>query len=363
MYESQGVKYNPDGNSGKVIGFSELTESSYAGQRQWASRAYLDGSNVKIVLKTMVKRVVIENGSAVGVETADGTIYKALKEVIVSAGAYRSPQLLMLSGIGPKKTLEDFSIALNADLPVGSNFHDHLALLQYWKVKKTGVAMGDPTTNGVGWDAGMPCDWVGYHHIPNLTDAAKKDGLSADEIKDLLHPEKAHSETFVLYTVAGAVDLPRDGTVITTACLGMTPTSRGSITISSASPSDPPVIDPNYYATEVDKVSMRESIRLVMKIMKESPGVKELVAEEETLGAPSGNSDADIDARVQKTAATFYHPGGSCSMGTVVDPSLKVKGIKNLRVADASIIPLPIGAHYQSIAYAIGEKAADLIMA
>jgi len=145
----------------------------------------------------------------------------------------------------------------------------------------------------------------------------------------------------------------------------MLPTSRGSITLASSNPSDAPIIDPNYYATEFDRVLFRTGIRKVIQLMLGTSEGQSFVASEmpppgfEPLGLDA--SDAEIDARVRRAANTFYHPAGSAAMGSVVDTDLKVYGIGGLRVVDASILPVAICAHYQVPVYALAEQAADII--
>ena len=145
----------------------------------------------------------------------------------------------------------------------------------------------------------------------------------------------------------------------------MQPTSRGSISLASKNPLDAPLIDPNYYATEFDKVTLRFGLRQAMKLMLKTPEGQAMVSEEmPPPGYPTiehGSSDAQIDARVRRVGNTFFHPAGSAAMGTVVDSELRVKGIDKLRVVDASVLPLSICAHYQVVTYALAEQAADII--
>jgi choline dehydrogenase-like flavoprotein len=145
----------------------------------------------------------------------------------------------------------------------------------------------------------------------------------------------------------------------------MLPTSRGSVTLASSDPSDSPVVDPNYCATEFDRVLLRSGIRQMIRLVLGTPEGQSFVESETTppgyepLGLDA--SDADIDARVRRTANTFFHAGGSAAMGSVVDPDLKVYGIEGLRVVDASVVPNSICAHYQVPVYALAEQAADII--
>ena len=148
----------------------------------------------------------------------------------------------------------------------------------------------------------------------------------------------------LLYAVFGAeaqgLQIPIDGRSIMTYYMGCLPTSRGSVTLSSNNPSAPPVIDPNYYATEADKHVMREGFRMHSRLMLDTPEGKELVAEEYTPPglASADDSDEYIDERIKLGGSTVFHPAGTAAMGKVVDGSLKVYGVKNLRVVDASVV-------------------------
>jgi choline dehydrogenase-like flavoprotein len=158
--------------------------------------------------------------------------------------------------------------------------------------------------------------------------------------------------------------VPFDGTHIGAVIGVMSPTSRGKISISSASALDPPVIDPHYNETEADRSMMRYGIRRVLKLVRTS--LSDIVQSEnppppfEALTDTS--SDSEIDARVRSEARTFFHAGGTASMGIVVDTELRVLGVDRLRVVDASVLPVTIGAHLQVATYAIAAQAADMIL-
>jgi choline dehydrogenase-like flavoprotein len=371
-----GVQMVRDGNGGVPLGIAEMVENWRDGKRQCASDAFgLLG--VKVLTNTMVQRIIIDEiagtKTATGVQLVGGHIISAMHEVIVSCGTYRTPQVLMLSGIGSPQVLASHGIPLTVSNPeVGRNFHDHFALCIWWKLKnpELGLAIGTPLWQDSAYRKGLPADWVVYQHVPRelLEEALQIDGNIIDA-GDLLHPQRCHTETLVPYAPAGApiadVKLPFDGTHITTAILGMTPTSRGSISISSADPLADPVIDPNYYATEVDRVVLRYGIRQSLKLLQEtSDGIAFVEREVPPEGFPTlkaDSTDEEIDARVRRAANTFYHPAGSASMGKVVDSQLRLYGVAGLRIVDASVIPVPIAAHLQACVYAIAEKAADLI--
>lgn len=134
--------------------------------------------------------------------------------------------------------------------------------------------------------------------------------------------------------------------------------------LASADPLADPLIDPNYYATEADRVVIREGIRLAMSALETSEGqaiVDYEVVPEGLMSLTSKSSDDDIDKRIKRSAATWFHPAGSAAMGKVVGTDLRVFGVKELRVVDASVLPCPIGAHYQVVTYALAEQAAEII--
>ncbi|KAJ5155152.1 hypothetical protein N7492_007955 [Penicillium capsulatum] len=380
-WERLGVKYNPDANAGSPMGLGELTENWREGKRQIASEVYglSSRSNVDILTDTMVKRIVLEEREgkmvATGVETVDGRRFPATREVVVSASVYRTPQLLMLSGVGPADELEQHGIPQLVDAPeVGRNFHDHYAFNQWWKLRnpEKGLSIGTPHWSDPAYSLGLPCDWIVTTGAPReeLQRALAKDGETDIENHPVLAPDVCHLEILVVYAPAGApiakVDVPMDGTHIATAVLGMAPTSHGRITLESADPTAAPRIDPNYYASEVDRAALRAGIRQVGQLLLDTPEGQDIVECETThpdvSPLRSDATDEEIDARVRFGGNTFYHPAGSVAMGKVLDSNLRVLGVEGLRVADASILPVTVASHYQVLLYAVAEKAADLIV-
>ena len=374
-----GVKHNPDTNNGCLAGISEVEENWHNGLRQPSHQAYgLEG--VQVLTDTMVHSVLFSTNSegkhvASGVQLVDGSQVSARKEVILSTGAHRTPQLLMLSGIGPADVLLKHNIPLRANLAeVGRNMFDHFAIFQFWKLlnPSQGLAMGTPLWASPAYFKGLPCDWAVKEAVPThlLSTALSSDSISDTDVTALLHPKRCHLETMVVYAPAGAdhvgLNLPMDGTHVASSVMLLLPTSRGTISLTSASATDPPTINPNYYATSADQQALIYGTRRIMKAMLDTAGGKEFIGSEVTPpGMPEltlQSSDAEIDERIRGTGVAHAHASGSAAMGKVVDPNLRVYGIGGLRVADGSVFPVPVGGHPQATLYALAEQAAEIVL-
>ncbi|KAB8288832.1 hypothetical protein EYC80_010735 [Monilinia laxa] len=368
-----GVRHIADANSGSPQGIGELVENRRDSIRQVASTIYpLKG--IDILLNTLVKRVVIEDNEtgekvATGVELANGDIIKAKKEVILAAGAYRTPQVLLLSGIGARKDLKGISQVV--DLPqVGENFHDHMSVSQWWKLQhpENNLAIGSPGFRDPKYFTGLPMDWIITQTVPRkgLKDALERDSGKNEDSNLLIASDRAHTESFMVYVARSPANptIPLDGTHVTTSVVGLLPTSRGSIKLASTDPNDAPLIDPNYYATEADRYVLRAGLRKMAEALNTEAGrdfIEHEVVSEGLVPLTPNSSDEEIDAHVRLHGSTVYHAAGTASMGKVVDNDLKVLGVRGLRIVDASVIPVPIAAHYQALVYALGERAADII--
>ena len=369
-FNAAGYLDHLDINDGHARGVGQWVENWKKGVRQPSGTAYsLEG--ITVMTNVLVEKVVIElvdgDYAATGVLLSDGRHLHAQKETIVSCGAYRTPQVLMLAGIGPGEQLKKLGIDTIVDSPgVGKNFFDHLALHQAWKLTQSavdkGVSFGHPEFNNPEYMQGLPVEWVATDHVALKPVPEVEDALNQD-------PAKNHVNMLVVYmpiALGPGHDVPIDGTHISTGSLLYTPTSRGTVSLTSANPSTPPSVSPNYLANEVDRIRLRTGLRKAMEVVEAAPLQEIIEGETPPPGCPSLSSkspDVDIDERIRRYSIVWHHGAGTAALGKVVDDELRVKGVRRLRVVDASIFPAPISATPQATVYAIAELAADLISA
>ena len=374
-WEELGLKHNPRGDCGSLAGICDFLENWDDGQRQPSNLAYsLKG--VKVVTSAVVHKVVFtkdDDGAQIAssVLLANGRQFKARKEIVLSAGAIKTPQVLMLSGIGPSDLLSKHNIPVLYDnFEVGKNFFDHFAHFQVWKLRnpEKGLSMGSPLWNDPAFYKGLPCDWAVNEGLPpQLLEPALQVDAARGKVSDesILDPTRCFVETMVVYSPVGA-PVPIDGSYVATSVMLLIPTSRGSVNIVSASPTDAPATNTNYYDTEVDRVALIYGTRRVIKVLLGTLAGESNI---ECEGAPPGvpnltleSSDADIHARIKMAGLSHAHPAGTAAMGKVVDTQLRVKGVRGLRVADASVLPVAIGGHPQATLYGVAEQAAEMIL-
>lgn len=380
-FHTAGYKDNPDANSGMPLGLAKYSENWHKATRQPAGTAYpLQG--IEVLTNTIVRKITLEdhpatgNKLATGIELISGRQFLARKEVILSCGAHKTPQLLMCSGIGPEAELAKHEIhqLVNGHF-VGHNLFDHLALGIAWKLKPSiqerGAALGHPEwTNNPSNAEGMPMEWIAHSSVPPsaLLPALQADGQTLTAPKQLLLRERVHTMMIVAYgpmALGPNRSIPIDGSHISTIALLYQPTSRGSITLSSANPEDPPFVDPAYYSTQADKVMLRSAVRNMLRVV-ETPAMQAVIeCESPPEGYPpltSESTDEEIDVRIAGFGTTIHHPAGTCAMGNVVDGQLKIKGVNGLRIVDASVFPAPVSGALQASVYAVAELASDLIL-
>lgn len=367
--ESLGAPIIKDYNGESQEGLSIFQQSVKDGIRYSSSRGFITNmpnSHMTVLTHVHATRVVIENGRATGVEIAEknGThrIVKAAKEVIVSGGVIGSPQLLMLSGIGPAAQLREHGIEVVADLPVGQNLHDHLFVPMTF-VSKKAIHRGIPTyfARGILKEMRNPgSSFMGR----TVFEAA---GFVKTKFAEGDHPDmQIHTLPWSYPTPnqdADKLHLVDRRPAFTIMPSLIYPKSRGEMKLASADPFASPLIDPGYLTDPWDTEFLVEGIKMIQEIMSHKS-----IAGDWTENFFPGQQWADETAlrrELPNRVHSIYHPVGTCRMGVderaVVDPTLKVHGIEGLRVADASIMPSITGGNTNAPSYMIGEKAAEFI--
>ncbi|KAI0146843.1 putative GMC oxidoreductase [Xylariaceae sp. FL1272] len=365
-----GIPVNADRKNGASVGLNEMHENcDKQGMRQPSNVVY-PLKDVQVLTNTPVHRVTFDdNTQATGVELVDGRKITARKEVILSAGSYRTPQVLLLSGIGPSEELAGHGITQIYESPhVGQNLHDHYAVHLAFRLRdpSLGYAFGSAAFNNPAFLKGLPWEWVVNQPLPEAILAKHKNETKPNWDK------RSVFEAFTAYVVPGIPGIPIDGSHIATSTMLLLPTSRGTVTIRSSSPKDTPCIRPNFLATQLDRDSLIHAVRTTVRALTateslgavvagESPPVKEGL--EDLVPLTADTSDEVILDRLERTGEQHQHSGGTAAMGKVVDAEGKVLGVKGLRVVDASIVPVPVGGHPQASLYAMAEQLSSMIIA
>jgi choline dehydrogenase len=362
-----GLAQNADFNGGEQdgAGFYQITQK--AGKRWSAAAAYLHPAlrrpNLTVVTKALTTRVLLDKGRAVGVEYRHGGKLEkahAAAEVVLSGGAINSPQLLLLSGIGPADELGRVGIAPVHDLPgVGKNLQDHLDI----NVIHESV---QPITYD-GLTRPLKQLKLGLQYLllkdgPATSNVAEAGAFARTDAKAASPDIQFH---FIPAYVIDHGRIKPEGHGITLHVCCLRPESRGELRLASADPAAPPAIDPNYLAGEADLKVLVAGIRRGREIMAAKAFRPYLGAER--FPGPDRQSDAEIADFIRAAAETEYHPVGTCKMGAdplaVVDAELRVHGIAGLRVVDASIMPTLVSGNTNAPSIMIGEKGAAMIRA
>jgi len=297
-----------------------------------------------------VHKVLLENGRAVGVayeRNGDVTEARAAQEVVLCAGAYQSPQILMLSGIGPAAELTPLGIDPVVDLPVGDNLQDHIVMLMTWTTDQESLMTALSPENvallqaeGRGPLTSNVAEGGGFWH--------SRDGLPAPDLQMHIAPVRFHEEGLGV----------ADRHAITAGPCLLAPESTGTLRLRNALPNAKPRIQHNYLATETDRQAMFSGIRTTLEIAGQ-PALRDVITGGDIV--PRSTSDEDLLDFLQHRAHTLYHPTGTCSMGSVVDSELRVLGVEGLRVADASVMPTVPRGNTNAPTIMVGERAAELI--
>jgi choline dehydrogenase len=369
--EQAGYPYTKDYNGAEQEGFSNLQFTTRNGKRSSAAVAYLhpasERPNLSIITQTHVMRILFEGAKATGVEYRhEGKIEKvsAEREVIVSGGAYNSPQTLLLSGIGPADHLNDMGIDPVINLKgVGQNLQDHPSNVLLFsqsghshlnanlRYDRLTLSMIQAQVFGTGFATQNPSQ---------VTAFLKSDpGLEIPDTQFFCRGGLPNIKPwFPMFSKAAP-----NGFMIRTCQLR--PESRGVVELSSNDPFAPVKFQNNFLQTETDRRVLRESVKMSRDIVSQSAfdGIRGA----ELAPGDQVKTDAEIDAFVRENLSTVFHPLGTCKMGiddmAVVDPELKVRGAENLRVVDASVMPDLIGGNINAPVIMIAEKAADMILA
>jgi choline dehydrogenase/4-pyridoxate dehydrogenase len=360
-----------DYNGATQEGLAHLQQTIRHGRRCSAAEAYLRPAlgrpGLTVETGALASRIVLEGGRAVGVEYArrgHNAVARAEREVILSGGVVNSPQLLMLSGIGDPASLREHGIVVAVELPgVGRNLQDHLSVLADYQRREPGpfvgmmrldrvaLALARAYCFGTGPATETPSGWTGF--------VRSRPDVELPDIQLLFRAAPAGAGPWLPPFKSAFAD----GFALRAVMLR--PESRGEITLASADPQTPPRICQNFLATEGDRRTIRDGLRLVRRIVGAAP-LSAFVAREIAPGADK-QSDDDLDAYIRATAATAHHPLGTCRMGpasdrmAVVDAELRLYGVAGLRVVDASVMPDLVGGNINAPVIMIAEKAADLI--
>ncbi|GFT23855.1 glucose dehydrogenase [Nephila pilipes] len=377
-----------DINGPNSTGFYDLQATMRNGQRCSAAKAYLVPNdfrlNLDIVPRAFVKKIVIENLQAKGVEFDFEGIprfVKANKEVIMAAGTTNTAQLLMLSGIGPKEELEKHKIPVKADLPVGKNMQDHATSVVTFELNDDISTFGEKQV-----DKSNILEYVTSKSGP-LT-SVQGDNVIAF-LKQKNHTGPADLPDIELYFLEGSVLLPETQLNIKPEytqkvfepyknkpfywCLSqhLHPKSRGTVTLRSTSPYDPPVIDPKYFSDSSDLDTIVDGMKQCKEFAESEP-LKKIGSKPISTVYPGcenlvNDDDKYFRCMAQAIIITQNHQVGTAKMGdptdptTVVDPKLRVKNVKNLRVVDASVMPIIPGGNTNVPTMMVAEKASDII--
>ena len=352
--EQAGYPHNDDFNGPSQLGVGRYQLTQRNGMRCSAAVAYLHPAmarpNLTVIPGALAHRVLFDHGRATGVEVSRGGAVETInaeREVILCAGAYGSPHLLLLSGVGPAAQLSAFQIAVVQDLPVGQGLQDHLMVgLNYLTNEESLMTALSPAnvallqTEGRGPLTSNVGEAGGFFET--------RSGLAGPDVQFHSAPALFYEEGMGLLTAHGFAIAP---------CV-LKPTSRGHLMLRTAQPDTAPRILHNYLQTEEDRQSLLAGLRIALDIAHR-PAVAAIKTGPFTV--PASDSDADLMVYARQTAQTLYHPTSTCAIGAVVDSRLRVLGLEGLRVVDASVMPSVIRGNTNAPTIMIAERAADLI--
>jgi choline dehydrogenase len=306
-------------------------------------------------VNALVTKIVFEGRRAVGVQIGDRTV-KAAREVILSGGAFNSPQLLQLSGVGPRALLERHGIAVVHELPVGEGLQDHFYVRTFWRSKKP-LTLNDDMMS-LWRQAGVAVEYLVKKTGP-LTVAGGYAGAFVRTRPESKRPDaQIYFINFSTEKRGGVLHRHSGFTLSVSQCQVE---SRGSVAIRSGDPREAPAIRYNYLATEKDRRVMVDGLKIVRRLAS-TPPLADCIDAEMLPGAKV-QTDEDWLAFCREVGETVFHPTSTCSIGAVVDERLKVKGLEGLRVIDASVMPSVPSGNINATVIAMAEKGAELVKA
>jgi len=361
-----GFPRNDDFNGAAQDGVGYHQTTTRNGRRCSTAVGYLrpamQRANLRVVTEALTEKILIEGRRAIGVSfRRDGRLCTALaaREVVLCGGAVNSPQLLMLSGIGPQPHLAEFGIPFVHHLPgVGQSLQDHYSAPIKLRCKLPVTVNDVMLSNTRKLKAGLeyymfrrgPLSMISS---PAALFARTRPELASPDVKISISPFSAERPQDGLHRFSG----------FTSIAYQLRPESRGEIKLKSPDPFDAPAVHPNYLATETDRRTIVAGLKLIRQILAH-PHLQSFV-EAEFQPGPAVASDEELLDYARRRGGTVYHPTSTCKMGSdplaVVDAELRVHGIEGLRVADASIMPTVVSGNTNAATIMIGEKAADMV--
>ncbi|MGR3372336.1 GMC family oxidoreductase [Pseudooceanicola nanhaiensis] len=364
--EAAGIPRTEDFNTGDNEGVGYFRVNQRGGWRMNTAKAFLRTARapgLKVETEAHTRRVILSEGRATGVEyLRDGRVVTAhaAREVILSAGAIGSPQILQLSGLGPAELLRAHGIEVLRDMPgVGRNLQDHLQLRLSWRL--TGAKTLNTLANSLWGKALIGMDYTFRRRGPMSMAPSQlgaftrsREGLATPDLEYHVQPLSLDAFGQPLHAYPA----------ITASVCNLRPESRGTVEIASADPLEAPRIAPNYLSTEGDRRTAVDAIRLTRRIMAQAPLAA--YAPQEMKPGPAHESDAELARAAAEVGTTIFHPVSTVRMGAddaaPLDAQLRLRGVGGLRVVDASVMPAITSGNTNAPTIMIAEKAADMIL-
>jgi len=365
--QQAGLPHNTDFNGASQLGVGFYQTTTQNGRRGSTAVRYLrqveSSRYLTLVTEANVERVLTENGAAVGISyrTADGATHTATvrEEVILCAGALATPKILMLSGIGPQDHLASLGIPVIRHLPgVGQNYQDHLEVSVYGRARAPISMLGN--------DQGLRALYHGARYMLFKSGLLTSTVVESGGFADTTGSGRADIQFHVLPVLVGDVGRePLEGHGISINPCFLQPKSRGTVKLRGTDPAAPILFNPNSLAAQEDVDALVRGVKLARRILR-APALAALVEKELLPGEATTLDDKVIEQHVRSYAKTVYHPAGTCRMGrdeaAVVDPTLRVRGVSRLRVADVSVMPTIVSGNTNAPAIMIGERCADFVL-